>query len=183
MNAPISSITPGVLASSHAAEVTLAAPCGRLSIRARGDVAPFSAALGLSLPGKIGSIASNGETRAICLGPDEWALHMASDAVPTIIEAFAGLYAENPHSLVDISGREISLLISGPQATDLLTIGTPRDIASIPVGEGRRTLFDCATVVLWRSSETRFQMDIWNSFAPHLIGLLKTGCAEFALTA
>ncbi|WP_319532268.1 sarcosine oxidase subunit gamma family protein [uncultured Cohaesibacter sp.] len=183
MNAPITSVTPGVLASSSAAEISLAAPFGRLSFRARGDLAPFNTVLGFTLPEKIGAIASHGEMKAICLGPDEWTIQLNKDHVQAIVAAFADLYTAHPHSLVDISGREVSLMISGPEAADLLTIGTPRDIATIAVGAGCRTLFDCATVILWRLSETSFQMDIWNSFAPHLASLLETGCKEFAVEA
>ena len=88
--------------------------------------------------------------------------------------------AVHPHSLVDISAREVTLTIEGPKAAELLTLGCPRDIATIAPGEGRRTLFDGATVVLWRDAADRFRMDIWNSFAPHVAQLLQTGCKELA---
>lgn len=183
MNAPISSLMPSVQAESAAARISLAAPCARLSLRARGDLTPLNAALGLTLPAKIGKRTAAGDAQALCLGPDEWILHASEARAPGLRSACAEVYPTNPHSLVDVSGREISFVIDGPRADELLTLGCPRDIGTISVGEGRRTLFDGATVVLWRDEETRFRMDCWHSFAPHLLHLLETGCRELAAEA
>lgn len=177
MNKAVSSFVPGVLATSTAATVSLAAPTGRLSLRARGDLSALDAALGLTLPTRIGQRNAG----AICLGPDEWMLH-ADDIVP-IVAACAAIYEGHPHSLTDVSGREITLLIEGPRAAELLTLGCARDIDSIPVGEGRRTVCDGATVILWRDAPDRFRMDVWHSFAPHLLHLFETGCRELAAEA
>ena len=35
-----------------------------------------------------------------------------------------------------------------------------------------RTVFDSATVILWRDGPTDFRMDIWRSFVPHVCALL-----------
>ena len=88
--------------------------------------------------------------------------------------------ASHPHSLVDVSGREVTLVIDGPRAAELLTIGCARDIEAIPVGQGRRTAFDNVTVILWRDAATVFRLDVWTSFAPHVAGLLDAGCRELA---
>lgn len=180
MNAVTTSFTSGTLAETRAARVSMAAPCGRLSLRARGDLAPLGAALGLSLPEKIGRRAASDLAEAICLGPDEWALRVSAGQVETVRAACADVYAGHPHSLVDVSGREVTFVIDGPRAADLLTLGCPRDIATIAVGDGRRTAFDGATVVLWRDGADSFRMDVWHSFAAHILALLETGCRELA---
>ena len=183
MTTTLSSRAPGVLAASSAVEVSLAEPRGRLSFRARGDLTPFAGALGFALPERIGQRAGKDGIQAIRLGPDEWTLNTPTEAVAGLLDAFAALYPDHPHSLVDISSREVSLVIEGEQASELLTIGCARDVEAIPAGEGRRTLFDGTTVVLWKDAPNRYRMDIWNSFAPHLVSLLKTGCAELAAAA
>jgi sarcosine oxidase subunit gamma len=180
MNATIIGLPPSVLARSAAASVTLAAPCARFSLRARGDLGPLCAALGLTLPDRIGRRASAGVVQAICLGPDEWTVHASIEAAAGIAAACAAVSTALPHSLVDVSGRETTFQIDGPRAAELLTLGCPRDIDSIAIGDGRRTNFDGVTVVLWRDGETRFRMDCWNSFASHLFHLLETGCRELA---
>lgn len=183
MNAPVSVFAPGVLAETAAARVSADTPRTRMSLRARGDLAPLEAALGLSLPRRIGLRAGAGGLEAICLGPDEWMLHGTEGEAARAAEACAGVYAQLPHSLVDVSGREVTFVIEGPRAAELLTLGCPRDIDGIAPGEGRRTLFDGATVLLWRDAGDRFRMDVWNSFAPHVFALLGTGCRELAAEA
>ncbi|EIE50001.1 aminomethyltransferase family protein [Salipiger aestuarii] len=178
MNAPILAEVP--LAHSAAATIRRAAPRARASLRLRGDLAPFEAALGLTLSGRLGSRADAGPREGLRLGPDEWMLHTTPDDLATVTSALAPLYADHPHSLVDVSGREVTVVIEGPRAAELLTIGCARDIDAIPDGAARRTVFDGAAVILWRDSATRFRIDVWNSFAPHLLDLLVIGTRELA---
>lgn len=180
MNMRVSSPVPGTLAESKAARVSILAAQARLSLRARSDLAPLSAALGLALPDRIGARSAAGEIEALRLGPDEWTILAPAGEIDRLIAACGAVYASHPHSLVDVSGREVTLSIEGPQASELLTLGCARDIDTIAVGEARRTIFDGVTVVLWRDAENRFRMDIWNSFVSHLGHLLETGCKELA---
>lgn len=172
---------PGPLAASSAATVMLLAPVARFSLRAReADVPALSKAIGVDLPRRIGHRAGRGTTEALCLGPDEWQILVAEPDASRLVDDCARLYPEAPHSLTDISDREITVRIEGPRAPELMTLGCPRDIGRIAEGEGRRTLMDGASVVLWRDGAQSFRLDIWRSFAPHVIALLKTGCAELA---
>lgn len=180
MSVEVSSLAPGLLAETAVARVSVLPAKARLSLRARGSAAPIAAALGLGLPDRIGRRAAAGAIEAIRLGPDEWTVLVPAEDAARLIAACTALATSHPHSLVDISGREVTLLIEGSKAAELLTLGCPRDIATIPPGEGRRTLFDGATVVLWRDAENRFRLDVWNSFAGHIAQLLETGCKELA---
>ena len=180
MSIRISSLTPGLVIETQAARVSVLAGEGRLSLRARAGLEALGHALGLALPDRIGRRAAPGTVEAIRLGPDEWTILAPAGAVAGLCDACAAIYGEHPHSLVDISGREVTLSIEGPGAAELLTLGCPRDIATIPPGEGRRTVFDGASVVLWRDGDNRFRMDVWNSFADHVAHLLETGCKELA---
>lgn len=172
---------PGPLATSSAVTVSLLSPAGRFSLRARqAELPALSEVVGVDLPRKIGIRAGTGTTEVLCLGPDEWQILTAETDAFRLSEACARIYAEVPHSLTEISDREISVRIEGPKAAELLTLGCPRDIDRLGVGEGRRTLMDGATVVLWRDGAQEFRLDIWRSFAPHVIALLETGCSELA---
>lgn len=173
--------TPGPLAESGAVSVSLLAPIGRFSLRARAaDMPVLSKAVGVDLPTKIGARANIGTVEILCLGPDEWHVLVAESDAPRLVERCASVYADAPHSLTDISDREVSVRIEGPKAAELLTLGCPRDLDRIAEGEGRRTLMDGATVVLWRDGKDSFRLDMWRSFAPHVVALLETGCAELA---
>lgn len=180
MSIEISSLLPGTVIETEAARITVAPLSGRLALRARGDVTALETALGISLPVGIGKRNESGTKQVMRLGPDEWTLLIPLDEVAALVAAAADVYPTHPHSLVDISAREVTLLIEGQKAAELLTIGCARDIDSIPVGEGRRTNFDGVTVVLRRDAENVFRMDVWNSFASHLTQLLITGSKEFA---
>lgn len=182
MTAMTSPLVPGPLADTAAATVEMLAPVARLSLRARPNALPqLSTALGLDLPVRIGTRASAGATEALCLGPDEWQILSPEADLARLSAACAKVYADAPHSLTEISDRELTVQITGPKAAELLTLGCPRDIDTIQVGQGRRTLFDGATVLIWRDADQSFRMDIWRSFAPHVVALLKTGCTELAL--
>ncbi|NEK16389.1 sarcosine oxidase subunit gamma family protein [Rhizobium leguminosarum] len=180
MSTQISSLTPSVLVETGAVRVAVLPERGRLSLRSRGDLAALNKALGLTLPDRIGRRVIAGETEVIRLGPDEWTILVPVGEVTGLIAACDAIYADHPYSLVDISGREITLQIEGPKAAELLALGCARDVEIIPVGEGRRTVCDGTTVILWRDSEDRFRMDIWNSFAPHLGHLFEIGSKELA---
>jgi sarcosine oxidase subunit gamma len=170
------------VAASPAATVSLLPPVARFSLRAAETArAALSTALGVDLPDRVGRRSASGGMEALCLGPDEWLL-LAPEAMADSLAANAArVYADAPHSLVDISDRELSVSVSGPQAPTLLTLGCPRDLDRFPVGQARRTVFDGATVVLWRDGETDFRLDVWRSFAPHVFELLAIGCEELAL--
>ena len=180
MSLEISPLKPGLVIDTAAARVSVSPQQGRLSLRARGDLTALNEALGLILPDRIGKRTVAGTREAIRLGPDEWTLIVAPDEVTAITEACGALYAAQPHSLVDISARELTLVIEGASAAELLTIGCARDMDSIKPGEGRRTNFDGVTVILRRDADNLFRMDVWNSFASHLTQLLVTGCKELA---
>ena len=180
MSVSISTLSAGVIIETKSARVSVAAPRGRLSLRARGDLDVFGSALGVEMPSKIGACARSGELEVLCLGPDEWTLMLPQDQVASIFDALNAIYEGQPPSLTEVSAREVTFEIEGTHATDLLSIGCPRDIESIPVGEARRTVFDGVTVVLWRDASTQFRMDVWNSFAPYLAQTLETGCKEIA---
>lgn len=183
MNKLVSSFTAAPLPQGAVARVSLAAPVARLVLRARGDLAALNAALGVTLPSVVGHRAGAGEIEVLCLGPDEWMLHLPPGQVGAVSASCAALMGSHPHSLVDVSGREVTLRIDGPRAAELLTLGCARDVEAIPVGQGRRTAFDNVTVILWRDGPAAFRLDVWNSFAPHVAGLLETGCRELAAEA
>lgn len=156
------------------------APAARFALRVRaGHRAAVSAALALDLPMRVGDRVEANGREALCLGPDEWLVLAPESTAPAA--AAAAIYGEAPHSLVEISDREITLRLSGPQVLDLLATCCPRDVAALAVGRGVRTVFDSATVTLWRDGPETFRMDVWRSFLPHVRALL--GLAEAELRA
>ena len=54
------------------------------------------------------------------------------------------------------------------------------DLAAYPVGMCSRTLFAKAEIVLWRTGENVFHIEVWRSFADYLWRYLVQAGVEFA---
>ncbi len=146
--------------------ITLAPPMARFSLRAR-DAATLEALLGRKLPAKIG--ATDGEVA--CLGPDEWLLRtMLGTALPR----GEGL----PLAMTEISERAICLVVEGPRAAEVLMAGCPLDLDRFDTGRATRTIFETVEIILIRSDEHRFEVEVWHSFAPWLHLALTTAAAQ-----
>lgn len=161
------------------ATVTELAPTTRIVLRV-GDPTCVGTALGILLPERIGRRAVSGARSALCLGPDEWLIETPANEADSIGAVFAELAAQAPISAVEVSDREITYRIQGSQALDLLATGCPRNLAAMPVGDGARTLFDNAQVILVREAEDCFHLTVWRSFAPHVRAILDLATREIA---
>lgn len=144
------------------------------------STAKASKALGFKLPDQIGARTDVKMGYAAKLGPDEWLIKTTEAQRDDIIAAFAELYDKNPHSLTDISDREITILLDGDQVADLIAIGNPLDLRKFETGKSVRTLFDTAQIVLHRDREDCFRIDVWRSFFPHVWGMLIVGNRELS---
>ena len=137
--------------------------------------AACSAGFGAELPPRLGAAGVSGERAALWLGPDEWLLIAQGVSVEALAAALEAGLAGLPHSLVDVSHRQVGLIVSGPAAARVLNAGCSLDLRlrSFPVGMATRTLFDKAEIVLWRLGETEFHVEVARSFSPWLAAALE----------
>lgn len=145
--------------------IRLAPPLARFSLRAH-QAQALETVLGFKLPKRIGTT----EGGAACLGPDEWLLRLPAG---TSMAMGGGL----PLAIMDVSERSVALIVEGPRAADVLMAGCPLDLARFAVGRARRTIFETVEIVLIRSGQHRFEVEVWRSFAPWL-QLALTNAAE-----
>lgn len=146
--------------------IRFAAAVVRYSLRAR-DPKSLEALLGRKLPTKIGAM----EGEIACLGPDEWLLRCSAD---TAVPQGAGL----PLAITDVSDRSVCLIVEGPRAAEVLMAGCPLDLERFAPGRATRTIFETVEIILIRSSEQRFEVEVWRSFAPWLQLALTTAAAQ-----
>lgn len=145
----------------------------------RGDalgVRRVSDLLETSVPAVMRAVSA-GERTILWQGPDEF-LILAPDADRTAMHAqIAAVLKDHPHSLVDVSQRNVALGLEGAAIEPLLATGIMLDLceAEFPVGMVTRTLFGKADVTLWRQATDRFHLEVWRSFAPYVLGLLQAG--------
>jgi sarcosine oxidase, subunit gamma len=131
-------------------------------------------AFGAEPPTRLGPAGEGVRRAAVWLGPDEWLLIAeGADSAP-LGETLESVLDGTAHSLVDVSHRQIGLIVSGPAAARVLNAGCPLDldVKAFPVGMATRTLFEKAEIVLWRRAEATFHVEVWRSFAPYLAALL-----------
>jgi sarcosine oxidase, subunit gamma len=138
-------------------------------------------ALGLEISQSACRAAVNGEVAALWLGPDEQLL-LAPEG-RELAAALATALRDLPHALVDVSHRQIALEIRGPQATLLLSAGCPLDLDlnAFPIGMCTRTVLAKAEIVLWRTREEAFHVEVWRSFAPYVTELLAEVARELPI--
>ncbi|KQZ99832.1 sarcosine oxidase [Mesorhizobium sp. Root157] len=162
--------------------IEMADDCTRFNLRIAGTgIAPAGKVFGVTLPKVIGQTAASGDKLALCLGPDEWQLMAPLDERDRIEAAFAALYAKVPHSLVDISHREVGIVVEGSAAAVALCSACPLDLDEMPVGAATRTIFDKAQIVLIRQGRDSFRIEVWQSFADHVWGILQAAGREITL--
>jgi sarcosine oxidase subunit gamma len=115
---------------------------------------------------------SNGSLAALWLGPDEQLL--LGPAGCDIASALEPALRDLPHSLVEVSHRQTALQVSGPQATLLLNTGCPLDLdpSTFPVGMCTRTVLAKAEIILWRTDQNVFHVEVWRSFADYVSSFL-----------
>jgi sarcosine oxidase, subunit gamma len=116
------------------------------------------------------------------LGPDEYLL-LGADAASEVAaaDAIEQSLSALPHALVNISHRQFALEVSGSHAATLLSGACPLDLDSgeFPVGMCTRTVLAKADIVLWRTRDDAFHLEVWRSFSGYVTGLLSEIAREF----
>jgi sarcosine oxidase, subunit gamma len=125
---------------------------------------------------------SLGERATLWLGPDEHLLWQASRESPLPIADLEKALATHPHSLVDVSHRQVALEIFGPHAAAILAGACPLDLDAreFPVQMCTRTVLAKAEIVLWRTASEAFHVEVWRSFQPYVLALLSEIGREFS---
>lgn len=139
----------------------------------RGDVPvreAAEAAFGVRIPSVACRANREGARAALWLGPDEWLLLAPESEGDAVVVALDVALRDLPHSLVDVSHRQIGCSIVGPRAAELLSSGCPLDLdaRAFPVDMCTRTMLAKAEVVLWRTGAQTFRLEVWRSFAAYV---------------
>jgi len=155
----------------------------RFSFRGGVDAAlAASRAFGVELPASACRANVAGSRAALWLGPDEQLLIAPEGDASSARAALAAALDSIPHSIVDISHRQIAFEVKGPDAEWLLQAGCPLDLdaSQFPVGMCTRTVYLKAEILLWRTSADTFRLEIWRSFAEYVVGMLNESALELS---
>ena len=159
---------------------------GHLTIRGDARDPAFASgvhkALGMELPAALTLVVS-GESSLQWMGPDEWLL-----IVPTgeefateqkLRDALAGLHI----SIVNVSGGQSILELTGPKVRQVLMKSTSYDVHpdNFPVGKAVGTVFAKSQLVIRRTGEESWELLIRRSFADYWWLWLQDAAAEYGL--
>src|SRR4051794_39873273 len=119
--------------------------------------------------------AVSGDLAALWLGPDEWLLIAPGSEAERLSHGLVQALGEEPASIVDISHRQLGIVVAGSAVTDALNSFNALDLdeRAFPVGMCTRTLFGKAEIVLWRTARDTFRIEVWRSFAPYVMACLE----------
>ena len=161
--------------------LTTVTPTNRFILRGDAQVvAAAGSALGWSLPVDACRATVGAAGAALWLGPEETLLLLSPQSERSCQEMLEQALSGLPNSLVDISHRQSTLELSGPDAEAMLAVGCPLDLhpSAFPVGMCTRTVFAKCEIVLWRKGPDLFHIEVWRSFRAYVVGLLELAGEE-----
>lgn len=154
-------------------------PAERLALRApAASVAALSSALKIRLPNAPKTSAKAGTRTSLWLGPDEWLVIDEGGGDPLAdCRPVTAL-----HSAVGISHRNVAIEVSGPGAEACINSGCPRDLSlhAFGVGACSRTILGKVEIVLYRSAEDAFRVEVWRSFSDYVFEFLSVAAKDVA---
>jgi len=151
-------------------------PAGRLLLQGEAPARAAAAAVwGVEFAEQPCRACTLGTRATLWLGPDEHLLWQESRDAALPIAELEDALADQPHSLVDISHRQIALEISGAHAPVILAGACPLDLdlRRFPVHMCTRTVLAKAEIVLWRTAPQVFHIEVWRSFQNYAEALLR----------
>ena len=160
---------------------------GHLILRGNSDNPDFvrgvSQVLGMDLPVKPLTSVSNDVTRILWVTPDEWLIISSGDMIFDIEVALRATLTGH-YSLVNQSGGQTIIQLSGESARVMLKKSTPLDVhpKAFPVGKAATSVFAKSSALICRTGDMQWQLVVRRSFADYLWRWLLDAGQEFGLT-
>ncbi|AJQ93839.1 sarcosine oxidase gamma subunit [Gynuella sunshinyii YC6258] len=137
---------------------------------------------GLSLPDVLLSTVK-GEFVIRWVSPDEWLLTLPIEQAFTI-ECALRAEMTGHFAIVNVSGGQTILLLSGSQALNVLKKSTPYDVheCNFPIGKVVTSVFAKTQALLRRCDERQWELVVRRSFADYLWLWLSEAGREYGVT-
>ncbi len=160
---------------------------GKINLRGELDnpafVTAIESTLQTILPSKANTIVPFLGGLVFWLGPNEWLVHTPLIELNERIDALREALADTHAAITDVSDYYTVLELSGPQAREVISSGSPFDTrkALFKPGQCAQTHFSHATILLWSiNDKPTFGIQVRWSYAQYLFDYLKesVGYAE-----
>ncbi|MFP4137827.1 MAG: sarcosine oxidase subunit gamma [Halomonas sp.] len=141
--------------------------------------------LGFGLPARPNTLSQDdgGERSIQWLSPDEWLVIVPGGEEFELEKRLREALGDAHTAIVNVSGGQTLLELSGEKARELLMKSTPYDVHpdAFPVGKGVTTVFAKANLILRRPTEERWELVLRRSFADYLYRWILDAGAEYAI--
>ena len=160
---------------------------GHLTLRGDGKDPAFAEgvhkALGLELPVALSLVAKD-ETSLQWMGPDEWLLIVPGGQEFAVEQTLRATLAGLHISVVNVSGGQQLLELSGPKVREVLMKSTSYDVHpdNFPVGKAVGTVFAKSQLVIRHTAEDTWELLIRRSFSDYWWLWLQDAAAEYGLS-
>jgi sarcosine oxidase subunit gamma len=156
-------------------------------------------ALGLALPaagevasvqvGEVNGVVAGTVRSVLWLGPDEWLVIGPDGDTADLVALLFEAIGDGPGSVVDVSANRDTLVLSGPNARDLLEKGCTLDLhpRAFTAGRCAQTTFARGHLLIWQTGDEDspsgpvYRLLFRGSFADYFADWLTDAAAEYAL--
>lgn len=130
------------------------------------DLLRVAAAYTWPAPARLLQACREGPRCALWLGPDELLLIDERPGSARVVPRNLG----TAHSWVDVSARHVALDLEGPDVVSQLSATCPLNLEddAFPVDACTRTVLAKCEIVLWRTAEDRFRLEIGRSYLSYI---------------
>jgi len=159
---------------------------GHLTLRGDGHDPVFAGAVhkatGLELPGAL-ALVSSAQMSLQWMGPDEWLLIVPGGEEVAVEQRLRQAFGDLHVAIVNVSGGQTLLELSGPNVRDVLMKSTSYDVhpENFPVGKAVGTVFAKSQLVIRRTTEHTWELLIRRSFSDYWWLWLQDASAEYGL--
>ncbi len=133
------------------------------------------------LPIACGQVTGTDSHHALWLGPDEWLIVLATDAV-AMADQLTAAVGEEPGLVLDVSANRTVLELAGPRSRAVLEKGCPVDLHPRSFGPGHAvsTTLGRVPVLLWQTDGDTYRLLPRSSFADYVARWLLDAMQEFS---
>ncbi|WP_324021275.1 sarcosine oxidase subunit gamma [Pantoea sp. JZ29] len=139
--------------------------------------------LGVALPTVPLTSCEEGDISVRWLSPDEWLVVLPMDQLFPVEKALRA-EIDGHYSVVNVSGGQTILTLSGKHAIDVLKKSTVLDLhpRAFPVGKVAGSVFAKSSALIRRTGEDRWELVVRRSFADYIWLWLQDASREYVLT-
>ncbi|MCY1174546.1 Sarcosine oxidase subunit gamma [compost metagenome] len=140
-------------------------------------------ALGLELPVAL-TVVANDDMSLQWMGPDEWLLIVPGGEEVAVENKLREALAGKHIAIVNVSGGQTLLELSGPKVRELLMKSTSYDVHpnNFPVGKAIGTVFAKSQLVIRRTGDETWELLIRRSFSDYWWLWLQDAAAQYGLS-